>query len=369
MIENRILMMKKLRVCLCIIMIAIAVTTGVTAISAEAMDYSQTAEGSEQVKASEVEKYGMLPVYGIDVKNGTYSVDVESSSSMFRVIKARLTVKDGQMEAAITLSGTGYLKLFMGTGKEAAASDESEYIGFQEDGSGQYTYTVPVKALDKGLDCAAFSKRKEKWYDRKILFDASSLPEDALLVDLPDYDAIEAAMKVQKNGSQSAEQEAVRQTTDLESREPVSPMDMDIEDGEYAIEVDIAGGSGKATIASPTILIVKDGKAYARIQWSSSNYDYMIVGNRKYLNLSEEGRNSVFEIPISIMDIKMSVIADTTAMGTPHEVNYSFTFYSASIGPKSQMPQEAAKRVVAVAGIIIIGGGILNHIVKKRRRA
>ena len=353
-------------------MVFTAVMIGITgAAPAEAVDYGQTAGSSEQIKASEVEKYGMLPIYGMDVKDGTYSVDVVSSSSMFRVIKAELTVKEGKMKAAITLSGTGYLKLFMGTGKEAAASSESDYIGFQEDSEGRYTYTVPVKALDKGLDCAAFSKRKEKWYDRVILFDASSLPEDALLVELPDYDTIEAAVKAWKDGSsQSADtEEEASQLADLESREPVSPMELDMKDGEYAIDVDIAGGSGKATIASPTILIVKDGRAYAQIQWSSSNYDYMIVGNRKYLNLNEDGGNSTFEIPIAIMDLEMPVIADTTAMGTPHEVEYAFTFYSNSIGAKSQMPQEAAKRVVAVAAIIIVGGGILNHIVKRRKRA
>ena len=64
----------------------------------------------------------------------------------------------------------------------------------------------------------------------------------------------------------------------------------------------------------------------------------------------------------------MPVIADTLAMGTPHEINYTLIFYSDSIGSKNQLPQEAAKRVVAVAMVIIVGGGILNYFVKKKRR-
>ncbi|MCD7766333.1 MAG: hypothetical protein LUH53_07470, partial [Lachnospiraceae bacterium] len=48
-----------------------------------------------------------------------------------------------------------------------------------------------------------------------------------------------------------------------------------IVDGEYAIEVTMTGGSGKASIESPTLLTVEDGQLYARITWSSSNYDYM----------------------------------------------------------------------------------------------
>ena len=145
-------------------------------------------------------------------------------------------------------------------------------------------------------------------------------------------------------------------------------MEIDKEDGEYSIQVDLEGGSGKATVTSPTILTVKDGQAYAQIQWSSSNYDYMIVDGEKYLPTNEEGMNSVYEIPILSMDEGMPVIADTVAMGAPHEIEYTLTFYSDSIGAKSQLPQEAAKRVVAVAMVIIVGGGILNYFVNKKRR-
>ena len=145
-------------------------------------------------------------------------------------------------------------------------------------------------------------------------------------------------------------------------------MSVDKADGEYSIQVDLEGGSGKASVTSPTILTVEDGKAYAQIQWSSSNYDYMIVDGEKYLPTNEEGMNSVFEIPVLFMDEAMPVIADTTAMGAPHEIDYNLTFYSDSIGSKSQLPQEAAKRVVAVAMVIIVGGGILNYFVNKRNR-
>ena len=145
-------------------------------------------------------------------------------------------------------------------------------------------------------------------------------------------------------------------------------IETDLEDGEYSIQVDLEGGSGKASVTSPTILTVEDGKAYARIQWSSSNYDYMIVDGEKFQNESEEGRNSVFTIPVTALDDKMEVIADTLAMGAPHEIDYTLTFYEASIGSKGQLPQEAAKRVVAVAMVIIVGGGILNYFVNKRNR-
>lgn len=145
-------------------------------------------------------------------------------------------------------------------------------------------------------------------------------------------------------------------------------IETDLEDGEYSIQVDLEGGSGKASVSSPTLMLVKNGRMYAELQWSSFNYDYMIVDGEKFQNESEEGRNSVFTIPVTALDDKMEVIADTLAMGAPHEIDYTLTFYEASIGSKGQLPQEAAKRVVAVAMVIIVGGGILNYFVNKRNR-
>ncbi len=63
---------------------------------------------------------------------------------------------------------------------------------------------------------------------------------------------------------------------------------------------------------------------------------HMIVDGEKYLPVNEEGMNSIFEIPILAMDEPVEVIADTTAMGTPHEVGYTLLFYADSIGSKGQ---------------------------------
>ena len=107
---------------------------------AAAGDYSQVASDSEKVTPQEVGIPGMTPITADDVADGTYEVTVESSSSMFRIEKAELTVQDGQMSAVLTLGGTGYLKLYMGTGAEAAAADPADYIDYEENAEGQYTY-------------------------------------------------------------------------------------------------------------------------------------------------------------------------------------------------------------------------------------
>ena len=139
-------------------------------------------------------------------------------------------------------------------------------------------------------------------------------------------------------------------------------------DGKYAVDVVLSGGSGKASVESPTLLEVKAGEYFAQITWSSSNYDYMIVEDETYYNENTEGGNSRFRIPVLAFDEEMPVIADTVAMGAPHEIQYTLHFYSDSIGSESSLPREGAKRVLIMAAFIIIAGGILNYFTNKRRK-
>lgn len=333
------------------------------------ISYDQVATEEEQVKPQEVGVEGMEPVYGTDVVDGVYEVQVESSSSMFRVEHAELTVHEGEMSAVLTMGGTGYLRLYMGTKEEAAKGEASDYIEFVEDGEGKHTYTVPVEALDLPIDCAAFSKNRERWYDRQILFQAESLPSEAVLVELPDYEALRREAKERRIEALRAEKEAVEDKeadTTQESAAAKGPAFIEMEDGEYAIEVELSGGSGRSTVNSPAGLIVKDGLAWARIVWSSSNYDYMIVGNEKYLALQEEGY-STFEIPILAFNEPVTVIADTTAMSTPHEVEYALTFYGDRVMQKDETPQAAAQKVVYMVFVIVAVCAFVSYLNKKKR--
>ena len=229
----------------------------------------------------------------------------------------------------------------------------------------QTVFTLPVEALDKPIDCAAYSKARKKWYDRTLVFYASSLPEDALKVELPDYEMIEAALNA--FDLEGVEEILSAPMPAAQSAAQVVPMAVDIPDGEYSIEVNMTGGSGRASVSSPTLMIVRGGRAYARLLWSSAYYDYMIIDTERFFNLTTDGGNSTFEIPITVMDDPMQVVADTTAMGDPLEIEYTLTFYSDSIGHKGLIPQEAAKKVLVIAAVIISAGGVLNYFVKKKR--
>ena len=98
-------------------------------------------------------------------------------------------------------------------------------------------------------------------------------------------------------------------------------------------EVELSGGSGRASVQSPAKLTVENGVASADIVWSSSSYDYMMVNGEKILPISTEN-GSEFIIPVIGFDFNMPVSADTTAMSTPHEIEYTLKFISESISAK-----------------------------------
>ena len=267
-------------------------------------DTSKVAGAGDMAAVEEVVEEGMVPVASSGLVPGTYAVKVDSSSSMFRITDCKLTVPEGDdvMQAFLTLSGSAYLYLFPGTAEEAAAADASKYIEAGENAEGKNTFLFPVEALDFGVPCAAFSKNKEMWYDRTLVFRADSLPLSA-----------------------------------FREGEVLTPSGLDLDDGEYTAEVALSGGSGRASVQSPAGLTLKNSRSAeaevtAELVWSSANYDYMLVEGEKYLPEIADG-HSVFRIPVTCFDRNMAVIADTTAMSQAHEIEYSLRFDSSSLTP------------------------------------
>lgn len=125
-------------------------------------------------------KGGSKPVYADSINDGEYSIEVESSSSMFKVVDCRLVVSEGKMSAFMTMSGQGYGMVFPGTGDEALAADSSMYIDFTLNDDGQKIFELPLEALDKKINCAAWSIKKEQWYNRELVFKSETLPKGAL---------------------------------------------------------------------------------------------------------------------------------------------------------------------------------------------
>lgn len=254
---------------------------------------TESTETVETVSTETAQDKAQLP-------DGVYTAEFSTDSSMFHVSEAcdgkgTLMVKDGVMTIHISLGSKKILNLYPGLAEDAAkdgavllepTTDTVTYSdGMTEE---VYGFDVPVPVIGEEFDLALIGT-KGKWYDHKV--------------------------KVSDPVAEGA-----ADTFDLSA----------VEDGSYTIELTMEGGSGRASIQSPAQLAIADGAATAILEWSSPNYDYMLVNGEKYLPVNTEG-NSVFEVPVEALDAPLTMIGDTVAMSTPHEVEYTVTFHSETL--------------------------------------
>ncbi len=249
------------------------------------------AEAIEQVPVLEE---GMTPVTAESLADGVYPVEIKTSTPLFQADHAELSAEGGKLQAVLYVKSDSYGGLYPGSA-EAAAADPDGCIHSEKTDDGFNRFVLPIDALDQEIKCAVFSSRKQVWYDRAMLLRADSLPYEAYA-------------------------EGVIPTAES----------LGLADGEYTVEVILEGGSGRATVTSPAKLTVEDGAASAEIIWSSSNYDYMRIGEEKYLPVTTEG-GSTFILPVEAFDLKLRVAADTTAMSKAHEIDYTLFFRSDSL--------------------------------------
>ena len=264
-----------------------------------------------------------------ELEDGTYKVDFNTDSGMFHENpdyndgKATLTVKDGKMTVHITLNSKNIVQLFLGSAEDAQ-KDGAEILEpttdtvTYSDGMSEevYGFDIPVPAIDEEFDVALIGT-KGKWYDHKVSVKnpVKSDDTDAKKDDKENKDADSKADDTDKDAK------------DSKTSEGKTLADLNLEDGDYTMDVTLTGGSGRATIDSPAAINVEGDKATATIVWSSPNYDYMLVDGEKYEPVNKDG-NSTFEIPVSVFDAEMEVTADTVAMSEPHEIDYTLNFDS-----------------------------------------
>lgn len=255
---------------------------------------------------------------GEELSDGTYLAEFKTDSGMFHVSEAcdgkgTLIVEKGKMTIHVSLASKNIVNLYPGLAEDARKEgaellEPTEDTVTYSDGMTEevYGFDVPVPALGTEFDLALIGK-KGKWYDHKAVV-SNPVPTE--------------------EGGKEKDQASIEE----ENQKKDSGTE-DLKDGTYSIEVTFEGGSGRVEILSPATVTVADGKITAAVQWSSSNYDYMIVEEEKYLPVSTEG-GSLFEFPVAELDEPMDVVGDTVAMSKPHEVEYTLTFRSDTMKKK-----------------------------------
>ena len=265
-----------------------AALTGCGAASSTA----SSAAGSEAASSVASSAAAASETAAAALPDGIYTAEFDTDSGMFHANEAcdgkgTLTVENGTMTFHVSLASKKIVNLYVGMAADADANKADWLLPTTDtvtysDGTSEevYGYDIPVAAVDEDFQLAILGT-KGKWYDHTVSI---------------------------RNAEPKAEAAAETPA-----------------DGEYNVNVVLEGGSGRATVDSPAALTVADGKMTATIVWSSPNYDYMIVDGEKYLPTNTEG-NSTFVIPVAALGTPLSVTADTVAMSTPHEIEYTLTF-------------------------------------------
>ena len=265
-----------------------AALTGCGAASSTA----SSAAGSEAASSVASSAAAASETAAAALPDGVYTAEFDTDSGMFHANEAcdgkgTLTVENGTMTFHVSLASKKIVNLYVGMAADADANKADWLLPTTDtvtysDGTSEevYGYDIPVAAVDEDFQLAILGT-KGKWYDHTVSI---------------------------RNAEPKAEAAAETPA-----------------DGEYNVNVVLEGGSGRATVDSPAALTVADGKMTATIVWSSPNYDYMIVDGEKYLPTNTEG-NSTFVIPVAALGTPLSVTADTVAMSTPHEIEYTLTF-------------------------------------------
>ena len=306
------------------------------------------------------------PAPEVNVANGIYSMDVVSSSSMFKVVDCILTAKDGKMSAVLTLSGTGYGYLYMGTKEEATSADQSSWIPYQVNEEGKYTYTVPVEALDKEIAVAAYSIKKGIWYDRTLTFQSETMKK---IADLNSTDSnnkgdsgntgnngnignsgttggsnntgntgtnnsafpggsVPGTNSGKTDGNDGKADNVSKYESDTSGSTSHVDSGTTLKDGVYTPDrFTWSGGTGKVQITCNKVTI-QNGQAYATLVFSSDHYQYVKANGNKYYT-TKGGGSATAVIPVALNQ-NNKIIGMTDKMSVAHEIEYTIFIYLAA---------------------------------------
>lgn len=270
--------------------------------------------------------------------DGIYKVNnVVSSSAMFRVVGCTLTVKNGKMSAVLTLSGTGYDYLYLGTEEEAAKADKSLWVPFKEDNNGKYTYTVPLESLDKEIAVAAFSHNRQSWYGRTLVFHSDSLEKIGDISNEGNGGTNGGSTTpsgsnngfILKPNDGKAENESKYEADTSGATSKVNSSTV-LADGVYTPDrFTWSGGTGKVKIYCNKITI-QNGQVYATLVFDSDHYQYVKANGNTYYT-SKGGGTATVTIPIALNQ-NNKILGMTDKMSVAHEIEYTIFVYLAAAG-------------------------------------
>ena len=313
------------------------------------------------------------------IADGTYQVNAEAGGKMFRVTDCVMTVKNGQMTAAVTLSGHGYNRIYLGDVNNAS-DDEKNWILPDSLLAEQYTFQIPVEKLDEVMTIAVHTTKSNKWDTRTLTFHSEGMTK---IADSNNGNASNGnngsngSLKPggnnnnPGNGSNGNNQGNAENnngnsgttgnnTTNNGKPDQESKYESDLnkstarvnsttglKDGVYTPDsFSWSGGTGKVSITCSKVTVT-GGQAYATITFSSPHYQYVKANGNVYYPSAKTGSSTSFVIPVEL-NKNNSVVGMTTAMSTAHEIKYTIFVYIAEAAKANASARANGKEVTVI---------------------
>lgn len=313
------------------------------------------------------------------IADGTYQVNAEAGGKMFRVTDCVMTVKNGQMTAAVTLSGQGYNRIYLGDVNNAS-DDEKNWILPDSLLAEQYTFQIPVEKLDEVMTIAVHTTKSNKWDTRTLTFHSEGMTkiEDSNNGNASNgNNGSNGSLKPggnnnnPGNGSNGNNQGNAENnngnsgttgnnTTNNGKPDQESKYESDLnkstarvnsttglKDGVYTPDsFSWSGGTGKVSITCSKVTVT-GGQAYATITFSSPHYQYVKANGNVYYPSAKTGSSTSFVIPVEL-NKNNSVVGMTTAMSTAHEIKYTIFVYIAEAAKANASARANGKEVTVI---------------------
>ena len=313
------------------------------------------------------------------IADGTYQVNAEAGGKMFRVTDCVMTVKNGQMTAAVTLSGRDYNRIYLGDVNNAS-DDEKNWILPDSLLAEQYTFQIPVEKLDEVMTIAVHTTKSNKWDTRTLTFHSEGMTK---IADSNNGNASNGnngsngSLKPggnnnnPGNGSNGNNQGNAgnnngnsgttgNNTTNNGKPDKESKYESDLnkstarvnsttglKDGVYTPDsFSWSGGTGKVSITCSKVTVT-GGQAYATITFSSPHYQYVKANENVYYPSAKTGSSTSFVIPVEL-NKNNSVVGMTTAMSTAHEIKYTIFVYIAEAAKANASARANGKEVTVI---------------------
>lgn len=263
--------------------------------------------------------------------DGVYSTTGSTGAAMFKVVDVRLTVKNGRMTARLTTGGTGNVRLYMGSAKDAPGNSKDwiEPCGkvMLDSGKEGYQFDIPVSALDTPIKLSSQGE-SGTWRDRTVTISSADLKKLGSDPDVTPSVTPNPTPKPTQTPTDNKPENESQHKADTSGSTSAVNNSTSLKDGVYTPDsFTISGGTGRVKISCSKVTIT-NGQAFATIVFGSSKYSYVKAnGNVYYPSVS--GGSSSFTIPVEL-NKNNKIIGMTTAMTQAHEIEYTIFVYLAA---------------------------------------